>query len=615
MKYAIKEGNYEKMGAVVTEAGTIFTFEGPKEADCAILLYRIKTGEMLRIEVPKEYCIGSLRSCMVERLDVAHYEYNYEIDGKELVDTYARRIEGRERWFDTSRAERQYQVRSGFARGEYDWENDHTPELPKEDMVMYKLHVRGFTMDGGAKGRKRGTFAALTDKISYLKELGVTTVELMPAYEFEEMVLPKEDRLPDYLEWKRQAEEEEAPLPQAVRVNFWGYVPGNYFAPKASYSATGDEIREFKDLIKTLHKNRMECIMEIYFDDKMNQNVMLDVLRFWVMEYHVDGFHLLGASLPIRAMAQDLILSRTKLFYIGYEDCLIEKKAAYPHLYIYRDEYMYPLRKLLNHMDASIYEFANQQRKQHANIGYVNYAAINNSFSLADVFMYSEKHNQENGEDNRDGLDWNFSSNYGAEGPTRRKYIQSVRRKQLRNALAMVLLGQGIPLLASGDEFANSQKGNNNAYCQDNKTGWVNWGMARANEQLTGYVRGLLQFRREHKVLRQRTPMQMSDYKGTGYPDLYYHCDRAWVMDFDASRQAVGMLYCGGEDEPQDFVYVAYNFHNGKKFLGLPKLPKGKSWYLIMDTINEEAFTKEQKLEKQDLVEVSGLSIRILIGK
>ncbi len=636
MKYAIKEGNYAEMGTVVTGAGTIFTFEGKKESDCAILLYRIRTGEVTRVEVPKEYCIGSLRSCLVEKLDIRQYQYNYEIDGEELIDPYAVRIEGRERWFDTDRAQREFRIRGGFAGEEYDWEGDHTPEIPREDMVMYKLHVRGFSMDGGVKGKKKGTFAGVAERLPYLKSLGITTVELMPVYEFEELVIPKKEKLPDYLEWKQREEQEnpvnagERPeegtaetvkkeeMPEITKVNFWGYLPGNYFAPKASYSAYGDEVRELKDLVKLMHQNGMECVMEIYFDAKLNQNMMLDVLRFWVMNYHIDGFHLLGASLPVKAIAQDLILSRTKLFYTGFDEELYKNKQEYPHLFLYNDDYMYPLRKLLNHVDGNLYEFANQQKKQHKTLGYVNYAAINNSFTLADVFTYSEKHNQENGENNVDGLNWNFSSNYGVEGPTRRKYILSLRRRQIRNALAMVCLAQGIPMIASGDEVGNSQNGNNNAYCQDNKIGWVNWREEKNYPNLVDYMRQLLEFRRNHPILRMPEPMRMNDYQGIGCPDLSYHCDRAWVAGFEASRQAVGMMYCGsyaGENSAGDYVYVAYNFHNGKKFLALPRLPKGCRWSLVMDTALETPFACEAFLEKQDLLEISGLSVRLLIGR
>ncbi len=627
MKYAIIEGNYIQMGAVRSENGVTFTFEGKKEAKCAILLYRIKSGEILRLEVPEEYCIGSLRSVFIEQLDIRKYRYNYEIDGNVIVDPYARRIEGREHWFETGRYHENYQIYGGVVEEDYDWEGDRTPEIPKTDMVLYKLHVRGFTMDGGAKGKKRGTFAGLMEKIPYLKELGITTVELMPVNEFEELVIPPKEALPDYLTWKMIEDQkgqhkpgEMAVLPEITKVNYWGYVAGNYFAPKSAYAASGDAVTEFKDFIKELHRNSMECIMEICFDDTMNQNQMLDALRYWVMRYHVDGFHLLGGALPIRAMAQDLVLNRSKLFYMGFDADLVEDTTRYPHLYVCNDEYMYPLRKSLNHLDGNLYEFVNQQKKQHSTLGYVNYAAINNSFSLADVFMYSEKHNFDNGENNADGLDFNFSNNYGFEGPSRKKYIYSLRKKQMRNALAMVCLAQGIPLIASGDEFGNSQNGNNNAYCQDNKTGWVNWRNATTNALQIEFVQKLLAFRRQHPIIRMVKPMRMNDYKGNGYPDLSYHCDIPWVVGFEPSRQSVGMLYCGMYADtdgaaPDDDIYIAYNFHNGKQFLALPRLPKGKKWALVMDTALEQPFLeKEQLLEKQDLIEIEGLSVRVLVG-
>lgn len=625
MRYMIKEGNYIQMGAVRFDSGVTFTFEGKKEAKCAILLYRIKSEEIIRIEVPREYCIGSLRSVFVEKLDIGKYRYNYEINGIVIVDPYAKRIEGRERWNEASRWSETYQISGGFVEEDYDWEGDTTPEIPKEDMVMYKLHARGYTMDGGVKGKKRGTFAGLQEKIPYLKSLGITTVELMPVNEFEELVIPEKDTLPDYLTWKIKGERKAKNAPEEIqpkieKVNFWGYVPGNYFAPKTAYASSKDAVKEFKDFIKELHRNTMECIMEVYFDASMNQNLMLDTLRYWVMRYHIDGFHLLGFSIPIRAMAQDLVLNRTKLFSSGFDEDLTEDKTKYPHLYVYNDEYLYPLRKMLNHMDGNLYEFVSQQKKQHEVLGYVNYAAINNSFALADVFMYSEKHNMDNGENNADGLNFNFSNNYGVEGASRKKYIKEIRGRQAKNALAMVCLAQGIPLIASGDEFGNSQNGNNNSYCQDNRIGWVNWRGAVYHTELTEFLKDLLTFRRSHPVIHLGKPVKMNDYKGIGYPDLSYHCEIPWVVGFEPSRQSVGIMYCGryaGEAEAKghDFVYIAYNFHNGKQFLALPKLPKGEKWALLMDTALNRPFLKEELLlEKQDMIEIAGMSIRILVG-
>ena len=372
MEYVITEGDFGKMGVSHNKGGTIFTFEGNKESSCAILLYQIETGNILKLDVPKEHCIGSLRSVMVKGLDTSKYYYNFEIDGKIMVDPYARRIKGREHWFETTRYSRDYQLWCGFDDEVYDWGNDKAPEVSREDMVLYKLHVRGFTMDGGATGKKKGTFEGIREKLTYLHALGVTSIELMPAYEFEEMVIPVQEQLSDYLTWKIQQKQDKenkknvAVLPETGvqivdKVNCWGYVPGNYFAPKAAFASQTDEVKEYKNLIKSMHALSMECIMEIFFDDKMNQNLMMDVLRFWVMYYHVDGFHLIGDNLPIRAIVQDPLLSRTKLFCLGFERELLEDKTRYPHLYVYNDEYLYPLRKMLNHMDGSMIEFTNQQ--------------------------------------------------------------------------------------------------------------------------------------------------------------------------------------------------------------------------------------------------------------
>ena len=620
MEYLIKEGDYCKMGAVCKENSITFTFAGQEEQPCSILLYDKKNSTTEEIAVPQEFCVGSLHSIEIQGLEYTQYNYNYKIDGQVIVDPYARRIIGREKWFETSRYSANYQVCGGFAQSDFDWKQDKAPKIIEQDMVMYKLHVRNFSMDSGERAAVKGTFDAVIHKIPYLKELGITTVECMPIYEFEELVIPQEADLPDYVTWKEERRTSQKEAVQIERVNCWGYVKGDYFAPKASYAKGKDAENALKTMVYTLHEAGMECVMEMFFPGSVNQNLILDALRFWVMEYHIDGFHLVGENLPIRAIAQDLVLSRTKLFYESFDEDLLEWNKKHPHLYIYRDEFLYPVRKMMNHMDTSLTAFADQMRKQKENAGFINYIASNNGFTLWDVFSYSEKHNEDNGEHNADGNDWNYSANYGVEGVSRKRYIEQLRAKQLRNAVTILALGQGVPLIYEGDEIANSQKGNNNAYCQDNKTGWVNWRNEKKYGWLTEYVKKMLAFRRAHPILHMDKPMQMHDYKGLGYPDLSYHCDSAWVTGFEQSRQSVGMLYCGlyatdCAKHTDDLIYIAYNFHTGKQFLALPKLQKKQKWYRVVDTGLEGGFLEESLAVQADRVEITGMSIQILIGK
>ena len=623
MVYTIKEGNYEKSGVHVVDDTVIFTFEGEKEDNCAILFYGKDKKEIKRVEVPAEYCMGSVRSVAIEGVSPEKIIYNNEINGKIVPDAYATRVIGREKWNDAARERDEYEVYCGYEPQEFDWKGDRQPEIPKNKMVMYKLHVRGFSMDAGLRGKVRGTFRAVMEKIPYLKALGITTVEFMPVYEFEELVIPPHQELPDYLNWESQEgdliSKEEKLRPE--RVNYWGYGPGNYFAAKASYSSSPDAARELKELIRELHRNGMECVMEMYFEERMNQNVILDALRFWVREYHVDGFHLLGNSVPVTAVAQDMLLSRTKIFYTGFEPLLLEEKKKYPHLFVYSDEYLYPVRKMLNHLGGNMEEFVGQQRKQHLAQGFVNYIAGNNGFTLYDLFSYQEKHNQANGEDNCDGNNWNFSTNCGVEGPSAKRYVCESRERQLRNAIAILMLGQGVPLLWSGDEFGNSQSGNNNAYCQDNKVGWLNWKRAEKYAWLQTFVRKMIAFRESHPIISLDAPMQLSDYKRKGCPDLSYHGENAWISSFYQDRQSVGVMYCGAyaslpDGTPDDFIYVGYNFHNGLVKLALPKLPEKKHWYLVMDTAEgKEAFLEKEILQGEAQVSVKGKSVVILIGK
>lgn len=595
MAKKMREGNYNRFGTSKMPDGICFTFEGAKECECAIRVYdkRSKSGAGRGWEdlpVPEDFCIGAVRSVCISGLDERHCDYNYVIDGKVVVDPYARRIVGREKWADYSRRENGYEVRSGFDFAEYDWQGDRFPEVSGSDMVLYKLHVRGFTRDGSVRGRTKGSFAAITEQIPYFLELGVTTIELMPAYEFEELIPPKhEEQTMDFEGWapqavagwqlmrKKEYEEKEKELP---RVNCWGYGSGNYFAPKAGFASGKSPSTEFKEMVRALHKAGLECVMEMNFDGQTNPNFIVDVLRYWVKEYHVDGFHLLCSPVAVASVISDVLLRRSKIFAQDFPSPAWEQPVSYPHLYVYNDDFLYTSRRMVNHLDGSLNEYLNQQRKQHPNIGFVNYFSNNNGFTLADVFSYREKHNEANGEESADGIDWNYSANCGEEGSTRKKKIKEARTTRMKQAAASVLLAQGVPLIYAGDEFGNSQGGNNNAYCQDNKLGWVNWKQLTRHKDYFEYVKELLALRKCHPVIRKRTPMRLSDYEGRGLPDLSYHGAHAWSGEIYPSMQAVGLVYAGAYGGEKENLYIGWNFAQGESVLALPKMPEGKVWRL-----------------------------------
>lgn len=617
MKYGIREGNYEKLGGIAGAGGVIFTFCREREDACAVVLIHRKSDERIRLEIPAEFCIGSLCSVEVIGLESADYVYYYEINGERVMDPYARRVAGRESWNDEARSGRDYEVFAGFDKAGFDWGKDRAPEIPGQEMFMYKLHVRGFTMDAG--GKNPGTFSALANKIPYLRRLGVTTVELMPVYEFEEMPLPVQTALPEYLVWEDRGQDRIRPVRQRAEgpLNYWGYGPGNYFAVKASYAADPEHASgEFKTFIQRLHKNGMECVMEMFFLEESNQNMILDALRFWVREYHVDGFHLLGAGIPLTAVVQDGLLSRTKIF-CGEFPPEAGSARKCKNLFIYKDEYMYPARKVLNHLNGNMRDFVDQQRKQSAAFGYVNYIAGHNGFTLADLFMYSYKHNEANGEDNRDGNDWNFSNNYGCEGPTRRRYINALRRLKWYDSMLLVFMAQGVPLIWAGDEFGNSQNGNNNAYCQDNSVGWVNWKNENSHRRELLFLKKLVKFRREHPILSCEHPFQFSDYRSLGAPDLSFHGENAWILEPDAGRLCIGMMYCGaysGDEAHREDVYVAYNFYAAESKLALPNPGPGKSWYLVMDSAGKTPYC-ETPARQESVIQMPQQSVRVLVSR
>lgn len=626
MRLVVKEGDYLVLGTKVEKNQVTFTFEGEKEDVCNIILIEKATMHTEKVLVPSTFCLGSLYSVTVSGIHPQDYNYIYEINGKTKMDPYAKVIVGREIWNDSTRVENDYQLLSGFLTDSFAWGEDVFPEVLKSQMIMYKLHVRGFTMGSSSAGKMKGTFAALRNKIPYLKELGVTTLELMPVYEFEEMPVPIETPdVPAYVKWEAASGDIIKPIPVAQKeekLNFWGYGAGNYFAVKASYASKPEKASaEYKRLIKTLHENGMECVMEMFFPEGTSHNLILDVLRFWVKEYHVDGFHLLGPNVPIIGIVQDAALSRTKIFAQDFYG--VRSSHAYKNLYIYKSEYEYPARQLLNHYNCDITEFVNQQKKQSDEYGFVNFIASNDGFTLADLFMYNDKHNEANGENNCDGTDYNLSNNYGIEGPTKKKYINSLRRTRMHTACMMLMFAQGVPLIMAGDEFGNSQCGNNNAYCQDNAIGWVDWSGFKKMAKERQFLQQLIAFRKRHGLIAREVPFHFNDYKAMGIPDLSYHGEYAWISQLDRGRKSLGMLYSGAyADEGQDNsdIYIGYNFYSDEVQLALPSLTGAKTvekrWYLLMDSDKAQPILEEEQLlEGQQYVTMAPHSICVLRGE
>lgn len=621
MNIKISEGDYEKIGVAYKNRKAIFTLVAQKEDKCSIVFLDRQTQEKTIIDVSDKYCLGSLRSISVEGFNPVNHAYYFMLNGEKKLDPYATKIYGREKWNDLNRVKEDFEVTCGVAENKFDWKQDVPPELSKKDLMIYKLHVRSFSMGNGNK-KNAGTFSAVTNKVEYIRNLGFSAIMLMPVYEFEEVDIPEKVDVPDYVKWEPKNEDMIVPIEEdkpSGKVNLWGYGDGNYFSVKASYASNPlKAANEFKTLVRSFHNNGMEVILEMFFPDNTNHNLILDVLRYWVKEYHVDGFKLMGVNIPVTSVIHDYILSRTKIFCCEYNLSDIPKDRKYKNLYVDREEYLYPVRKILNHMNGSMRELLYQQRKQDENLGFVNFIASNNGFTLADLFMYNDKHNEANGENNTDGTQWNFSNNYGCEGPSKKKFIRNVRKLKWKNAMMLLFLAQGVPLLMAGDEICNSQQGNNNAYCQDNEIGWINWKNDKSNKSNISFLTKLIAFRKSHPVISSEKPYKFCDYKSLGYPDISYHGNYAWISDDSLDKMCIGVMYCGDYSESNsEFVYIGYNFYSYRERLALPTLEEGKKWYLVADTSNEsDSFLPEQKeCSNQQLLDMDPQAICILVGK
>lgn len=520
-------------------------------------------------------------------------EYQFEAGGQRFADPYGKSFSGHDSFGKPLKEETA--KRSPLFLSEFSWEDEGAPKVSPRERVIYRLHVRGFTAAKNSGVIQRGTFDGVAEKIPYLRSLGVTTLELLPAEEFEELPFGAE------------------------RVNYWGYGKTFHFAPKASYcrKRQRDPAGELRSLVKAIHAAGMELVMEFYFDGSERVDYVLEVLRYYRSFYHLDGARLSG-SFPLRDILRDPYL---KGFLLFAEERPAESGESF---YCCDRAFQREMRRFLKGEEGLVPAVLSYSRREPDTPPRVNYLAHTDGFTLADLVSYERKHNEANGEGNRDGSNENFSWNCGVEGKTKRRQILACRAQQRRNAFLLLFLSQGTPLFLAGDEFGNSQDGNNNAYCQDNAVSWLDWKQATKEAESVDFVRALIAFRRAHPALGRQTPPLFLDVDAVGRPDVSYHGERPWKAETEPFRRQLGILYSGHyakseNGEADNSLFCIYNMHWEAHSFSLPHPEKGTAWHLAIRSFGEAPHClevgAEEVLADQSSFLLPGRSIVVLIAK
>ena len=604
----ISRGNPILMGCNKCNGGYIFSVES-KESSISLLLFDRTMNKKYELELDESMKCGDVFSVLIENENLDSLFYCYVINGRYYVDPYAKAIT----CVDTfGQIKKDALYLSPVTLDIFDWEGDTPLRSPYSDLIIYKLNVRGFTKSKTSNVKNKGTFAGIIERIPYLKELGITAVELQPAYEFDE--IEKFGQLHESDISKYNLNQNYMVDLEQKKVNYWGYVQGFRFAPKASFcnlksaghAGFTDYTKEFKEMVKALHSNGIEVIMEMLFD-KCSTGYILDCVRYWVTEYHIDGVHIYCDEASLKAVTSDPVLADTKIFTV----CWRGERGRKKHIADYNSDFQNIARRFLKGDENMLGEFIQASKKNNNNSASINYIANNNGFTLNDLVSYDRKHNEANGENNADGEDFNFSWNCGEEGPTRKKKINELRLKQIKNALAMVILSGGTPLILSGDECGNSNLGNNNPYCIDGELSWVNWKNNKFNDEILEWTKSLIKLRKSFNILHMPEALTNSDRLTCGYPDISYHGTNAWYNNMNIFDRHIGIMYSClyGEVDCHKLVYVAFNMHWESHMLALPKISDG-GWEIMMST------SKEESVVSKDLrtVTVPPRSIAILMG-
>lgn len=670
--FKIRPGFFRMYGACVASNGVSFTINSHGATRCTLLLFKPQAPKpYARIPFPDSYRIGDTYSMLVYDIKPDEFEYAFSFDGpyepakgllfneeNVLLDPYSRAVTGQRKWGEKPEGGKDFEYRARVVKSSFDWGNIKQLEQPFEDLVIYEIHVRGYTKDKSSGVSAPGTFAGLKDKIPYLKDLGINAVELMPIFEFDEM--------------------ESARVVDGVQLyNYWGYNTVSFFAPNTSYAFNEEhnhEGDELKSLIKALKENGIEVILDVVFNhtaegnemgpcfsfkgidnnvyymltpdahyynfsgcgNVMNcnhpvvRNFIIDCLRHWAIEYRVDGFRfdlasILGrdqngapmANPPIlESLAFDPVLGKMKLIAEAWDAGGLYQVGSFPSWNRwaewngrYRDDMRSFLKgddgmagNAITRITGSRDLYSPESRGHKAS---VNFLTCHDGFTLYDLYSYNEKHNEKNGWNNTDGDNNGHSWNCGAEGETDDPNVNGLRRRLIKNAFAALLCSRGPAMFFAGDEFCNTQFGNNNAYCQDNIISWLDWSRLEEFKEIHDFVRHMIQFRKEHPILRKMTKPSSCQF-----PEISVHNGTPFNASTDYKTKLIGIMYAGRneEDTEDDIVFYCMNAYWEPLVMQLPVLPNGKHWHVDTNT-NAEYFDGEDFTEKTKLLGVNTIRV------
>jgi len=597
------EPKVTKMGHNGSKEGTgvSFAFDAgsllSKASKFGVIIYR-NDNEEIKLEFSKSGLFGTIFGLSIQDDDILNSPifYNFYADDEIILDEYAYEY--------TGNGEFGVNVEPGVVKSVFKIEifddfDDNRPGIPFDSTILYGLNVRSFTIDKSSGVKNKGTFEGIVQKLPYLKDLGITSLVLMPCYEYDECHLIKAfNSAPKTVEEVKAKSE----ILEDTRVDVWGFTKGRYYAPKASYSAINDPVNSFKNLVTQCHKEGIEVIMQIYFEPSMIESFMVDVLKFWSHVYHIDGFRICGFYINHRALINEPSLKQVKMWFDYLPgECLDGYDYYEKNLATNNGNFKNDLRRFLKSDENLINAILGYQKANPTGCAVINYICDYDGFSLNDLYSYERKHNEYNGEKNADGTNENFSWNCGIEGESRKKSINEIRFKQIKNALAFILLSQGTPYIYSGDEFLNSRGGNNNAYCLDNPDGYITWKNNKSANELRQFCKDLILLRKNNKILHMSSELKNLDYKSFGSPDLSYHGTEAWRPELSYNSRMIGIFLNGeyGTDKNKKLsksFYIGINMHWENHRLAVPKLKKGYSYKKIIDTANQNNLAKENEI-------------------